>query len=129
MRKLYPMLEFLSELPASKLEIVLPHLKPAVSLGLLECVDHSVCNKSIPPDVRDELREKLIKHKNKFRYLVNKDEYATEDNSEREEILDKKMEILAQVADCLQDVFKVAIPALADYVSVGKASQEHGLKK
>ena len=124
MKKVFPMLEILSTLPSDELQLVLPFLNHSVCLGLLECVDHGVCNKSIPLEIRSELREKLIKHKKKFRYLVNKEEYRAENAAEREKVLEKKKKTLVHVADCLNDIFKVAIPALTEYVSERKKDKE-----
>lgn len=120
MRKVFPLLQILSELSAPELKSVLPFLNHDVCLALLECVDHGVCNKSIPPDVRNELRQKLVKHKKKFRYLVNQEELRAVNLVERDKVLEKKKKTLVHVADCLEDIFKVAIPALSEYVCKDK---------
>jgi hypothetical protein len=118
MKKLFPMLRLLAtKLDASDLQIALPWLKHEVCLGLLECIDHGVCNKSIPPEVRKELRERLVAHKKKFRYLVNKKELLAPSLTERDEILDKKTKTMVDVSNCMEYIFKVAIPALGEYVS------------
>ncbi len=120
MKKVFPMLKILATLSVEELQIVLPFLSHDVCLALLECVDHGVCNKSIPVEVRNEMRDKLIKHKKKFRYLINRDEYAVDGIEERAHILERKKKTLVQVADCLEDIFKVAIPALTDYICESK---------
>ena len=113
------MLEILSALSDEELQIILPFLNHNVCLGILECVDHGMCNKTVPERVKEELRTKLVKHKKQFRYLINKEELRTSDRSACKEIIEKKKKVLASVADCLDDIFKVALPPLLEYIEKG----------
>jgi hypothetical protein len=117
LKKVFPMLEIMSNLSDEEVQIMIPFLNHDVCLGILECIDHGICNTTIPEDVKNALKEKLIKHKKKLRYLINKDEFRTKDPLRRTQILEKKKRILLRLGgNCVSDVLGLAIPALGDYI-------------
>ena len=115
-KKLFPALKILACLSPTDSKALFPYLNHELCQGILECLENSMCNPTIPADVRKELVGKLRKHKRKFRFLNNKSEFFEQNPKDRKQILEKKKKTFSKVGDCMSDVFDVAIPVLADYI-------------
>lgn len=116
-QRIFPALKAIACLSPEDSKALFPYLNHELCRGILECLENSMCNPSIPIDVRQNLVEKLKKHKVRFRYLNNKAEFIAQNPKEIKQILEKKKKTLSEVSDCMTEVFDVAIPILAQYIS------------
>lgn len=116
-KKLFPALKLISCLAPEDSKALFPYLNHELCRGILECLENSMCNPTVPRKVRQDLVMKIRKHKRKFRYLNNKAEFIEQNPKKVKQILEKKKKTLSNVSDCIGEVFDVAIPLLAQYIS------------
>lgn len=126
-KKVFPALKVIACLAPEDSRALFPYLNHELCRGILECLENSLCNTSIPLKVRQDLVTKLKKHKSKFRYLNNKEEFIEQDPKEIKQILERKKDTLSKVSDCMAEVFDVAIPILAQGIvcSGNKSNKKH----
>jgi hypothetical protein len=123
-KKVFPALKVIACLSPEDSRALFPYLNHELCHGILECLENSLCNTTIPVEVRQDLVKKLKKHKSKFRYLNNKAEYIKQDPKEVKQILERKKKTLSKVSDCMAEVFDVAIPILAQGISCSKRKKQ-----
>ena len=93
LKKLFPALKTIACLPSEDSKLLFPYLNHELCHAILECLENSMCNPTIPSDVRIDLVKKLQKHKNKFRYLNNKEEFFEPNVEQRKKIFERKKKV------------------------------------